>query len=168
MYLSGAARGAWIGKTVSIRFMAFRATVGHAKINKLGLFAMTVPLPPAKLADSNAARYEAIVGTSVSPALKLQRRLQMTTARRSGKYVLLGGRVSGSFRAGTPVSVRLRVTCSTWKIVAGVRLTRSGTFSTKVKALGGAAGQSAVYRAQTSVLLRGHSFGTYTLPTTPS
>ena len=34
VYLSGAARGAWIGKTVSIRFMAFRATVGHAKINR--------------------------------------------------------------------------------------------------------------------------------------
>ena len=126
-----------------------------------------MPLPPAKLAYSNSARYAAIVGRSVSPALKLQRRLQMTTARRSGKYVLLGGRVTGSFRAGTPVSIRLRVTCSTWKTVAGVRLTRSGTFSTKVKALGGDASQSAVYRAQTSVLLRGHSFGTYTLPTTP-
>ena len=49
-----------------------------------------------------------------------------------------------------------------------VRLTRAGTFTAKVPAPATAAvvGQVAVYRAQTFVLLHGHSFGTYTLPTT--
>jgi len=168
VYISGAARSAWIGKTVSIKFMVGKATVGHAKISHQGTFALTVPLPAAKLAASNSARYEAIVGRSMSPALKLDRRLTMTTAKQSGKSVLLAGRVTGSFRAGTKVALRLRVTCSSYRTLASVRLTRAGTFTAKVPAPATAAvvGQVAVYRAQTFVLLHGHSFGTYTLPTT--
>ncbi len=46
--------------------MAKRATVGRAKVNSRGSFSLTVPMPPAKLAVSNGARYEATIGGSTS------------------------------------------------------------------------------------------------------
>jgi hypothetical protein len=168
VYISGAARAALIRKRVGIRFMAFRRLVGHAKVNAKGLFALTLPLPAHRLAISNAARYEAVSGRNVSPALKLQRRLQMTSARRTGALIHLAGHVSGSFRPGTKVSIRLRITCSTYRTVAVVRLTRSGTYSATVRAPTGAAGQVATYRAQTTVLKHRRPFQTYSLPTTPT
>ena len=165
VYVSGAARSAWIGKTVAIRFALTGKIVGHTKVRSDGTFFTNVPMPPARYANSNATRYEAVVGRNVSSALKLARRVEMTTVQRRGASVLLSGQVSGSFKRGTAVKIIERVTCTRFKVVAHVRLTRSGSYSAKVAAPTGTAAQLAMYRAQTAVLLRGFSHATYTLPT---
>jgi hypothetical protein len=138
------------------------------KIAADGTFSASAPLPPAKIRDTNLARYQASVGPLHSLALKLERRMYMVSATRSGTHVLLSGYVTGSFKAGTVVKILLRVTCSKEAVVAKVKLSRSGRFSVSVAAPTGAASQIAVYRATTTVLDRRHPETTFTLPTPPS
>jgi hypothetical protein len=166
--ITGAARLVLAGKTVSIRLLATRKTVASATIGADGNFSASAPLPPAKIRGTNLARYEAIVGSLHSLNLKLERRMYMVSATRSGDHVVLSGYVTGSFKAGTAVKLLLRVTCSKEEVVTKVKLTRSGKFSATVPAPTGAERQIAVYRASTSVLDDGRSETTYTLPTPPT
>lgn len=82
--------------------------------------------------------------------------------------MLLSGNVTGAFRAGTPVRITLRVSCTLTRTVATVKLTRSGTFSASVPAPSGAASAIAVYDASTTVLLHNRPESTFTLPTPPT
>ena len=82
--------------------------------------------------------------------------------------MLISGYVTGSFRAGTPVQITLRVTCAKYRTVAKVKLSSSGTFSATVPAPSAKASEIAVYRAQTTVLQDGHPEPTDTLPTPPT
>ena len=166
--ITGAARLVLAGKRVSIRFLATGKTVASATIAADGTFSASAPLPPAKVRETNRARYEAIVGSLHSLNLKLDRRMYMVSATRSGAHVLLSGYVTGSFKAGTKVKILLRVTCSKEEVIAKVKLTRSGRFSATVRAPSAAASQIAVYRATTTVLKDGHPEPTFTLPTPPS
>jgi hypothetical protein len=166
--ITGAARLVLAGKQVSIKLLATRKTVATATIAKDGTFTASAPLPPAKIRGSNLARYEAVVGSLHSLNLKLERRMYMIGATRSGAHVLISGYVTGSFKAGTAVKILLRVTCSKEEVVAKVKLTRSGKFSATVPAPTGAASQIAVYRASTTVLDDGHPEATFTLPTPPN
>jgi hypothetical protein len=166
--ITGAARLVLAGKRVSIKFLATHKTVATATIATNGTFSASAPLPPGKIRESNLARYEAVVGSLHSLNLKLDRRMYMTSATRSGAHVLLSGYVSGSFKAGTVVKILLRVTCSSEKVIAKTKLTGSGKFSVAVPAPTGAASQIAVYRGTTTVLKGGHPETTYTLPTPPS
>ena len=166
--ITGAARLVLAGKRVSIRFLATDKTVASATIAPDGTFSVSAPLPPAKIRGSNRARYEARVGSLRSLNLKLERRMYMDSATRTGSRVRLSGHVTGSFRAGTPVKITLRVTCSRERVVATVKLTQAGTFTATVPAPTGAASQIAVYRAATTVLDDGHPEQTYTLPTPPT
>jgi hypothetical protein len=163
--ITGAARLSLVGKRVTIRFLASGKTVASTTIAADGTFSATAPLPPADVRGSNRARYEAIVGSLHSLNLKLDRRMYMQSATRSGDRVLLSGKVTGSFKAGTPVKILLRVTCSSERVVATVKLTHAGTFTASVPAPTGAASQIAVYRATTTVLNDGHREATFTLPT---
>jgi hypothetical protein len=166
--ITGAARLVLAGKRVSIRFLATGRTVGSATIASDGTFSVSAPLPPAKIRASNRARYEARIGSLRSLNLKLVRRMYMDSATRAGSHVRLAGHVTGSFKAGTPVRIALRVTCSHERVVATVKLTQAGTFTATVPAPTGAASQIAVYRAATTVLDNGHPEPTYTLPTPPA
>jgi hypothetical protein len=166
--ITGAARLVLAGKRVSIKFLASDKTVASATIGADGTFSASAPLPPAGIRASNRARYEAVVGSLHSLNLKLERRMYMVSATRSGSQVLLSGYVTGSLKAGTAVKILLRVTCSKEDVVATVKLTRSGKFSATVPAPASAAKQIAVYRASTTVLDDGHREATFTLPTPPS
>ena len=166
--ITGAARLSLVGKRVSIKFLASGKTVASATIAANGSFSASAPLPPAKIRESNRARYEASVGSTHSLNLKLTRRMYMTSATRSGAHVLLSGYVTGSFKAGALVKILARVTCSSEQVVAKVKLTRAGKFSATVPAPKGAASQIAVYRGTTTVLAGGRPETTYTLPTPPS
>ena len=166
--ITGAARLVLAGKRVSIKLLATGKTVASATIAPDGTFTASAPLPPAKVRASNRARYEAVVGSLHSLNLKLQRRMYMVSATRSGAHVLLSGYVTGSFKAGTAVKILLRVTCSKEELVAKVKLTSSGKFSASVPVPTGAASQIAVYRATTTVLDDGHREATFTLPTPPT
>ncbi len=166
--ITGAARLVLAGKRVSIKFLATHKVVATATIAANGTFSASASLPPAKVRETNLARYEAVVGSLHSLNLKLDRRMYMTSATRSGAHVLLSGYVTGSFKPGSVVKILLRVTCSTEKAIAKVKLTGSGRFSATVPAPAGAASQIAVYRGTTSVLKDGHPETTFTLPTPPS
>ncbi len=166
--ITGAARLVLAGKRVSIKFLATGKIVASATIAANGTFTASAPLPPAKLRETNRARYEASVGSLHSLNLKLDRRMYMVSATRSGAHVLLSGYVTGSFKAGTEVKILLRVTCSKEEVIDKVKLTRSGKFSATVPAPSAATSQIAVYRATTSVLKDGHPEPTFTLPTPPS
>ena len=166
--ITGAARLSLAGQQVSIKFLASGKTVATATIAANGSFSASAPLPPAKIRESNRARYEASVGSVHSLNLKLTRRMYMTSATRSGAHVLLSGYVTGSFKAGTTVKILARITCSKEEVIAKVKLTHSGKFSATVPAPTGAASQIAVYRGTTTVLKDGHPETTYTLPTPPS
>ena len=166
--ITGAARLVLAGKRVSIRFLATRKIVASATIAPNGTFSATAALPPAKIRETNLARYEAIIGSLHSLNLKLARRMYMTSVTRSGAHVLLAGYATGSFKAGSAVNILLRVTCSKEEVVAKVKLTRAGKFTVTVPAPTGVASQIAVYRATTTVLDGGHPETTYTLPTPPS
>ncbi len=166
--ITGAARLSLVGKRVSIKFLASGKTVATTTIAVNGSFSASAPLPPAKIRESNRARYEASVGSVHSLNLKLTRRMYMTSATRSGAHVLLSGYVTGSFKAGSTVKILLRVTCFKEEVIAKVKLTRAGKFSATVPAPKGAASQIAVYRGTTTVLAGGRPETTYTLPTPPS
>ncbi len=166
--ITGAARQVLAGRRVSIRLLATHKVVATPVVTASGSFSASVPLPNAAIRDTNAARYEASVGAAHSQALKLERRAYLLGATRSGSRVSIIGRVTGSFQVGAPVTIVLRVTCASYRVVARVKLTRRGMFSADVPAPHGAASAIAVYRAQTTVLDRGHSEPTFTLPTPPT
>jgi FG-GAP repeat len=165
--ITGAARLVLAGKHVSIKFLATHKVVATATIAANGTFSATAPLPAAKIRESNLARYEAVVGSLHSLNLKLDRRMYMTSATHSGTHILLAGYVTGSFKAGAVVKILLRVTCSSEKVIAKVKLNGAGKFNATVPAPVGAASQIAVYRGTTTVLKGGHPETTFTLPTPP-
>jgi hypothetical protein len=66
------------------------------------------------------------------------------------------------------VTVNLRVSCSSEKLVARTKLTRRGTFAVYAPAPTGPQSQIAVYQATSHVLHNGQSEITHTLPTPPS
>ncbi|HTA98131.1 MAG TPA: hypothetical protein VK730_10880 [Solirubrobacteraceae bacterium] len=165
--ITGAARLVLAGKRVSIKFLATHKVVATATIAANGTFSASAVLPPSKIRESNLARYEAIVGSLHSLNLKLDRRMYMTSATHSGEHVLLSGYVTGSFKAGAVVKILLRVTCSSEKVIAKVKLDGAGKFNATVPAPTGAASQIAVYRGTTTVLKDGHPETTFTLPTPP-
>ncbi len=166
--VTGAVRTGLAGQTVKVKFAATGKIVGSTKIASSGLFSLTVPLPPAKIRPTNKARYEAIVGSQASAALKLERRSYLSEATIVGAQVQIAGGVKGSFKPGTPVVIAERLTCSSYHTLATVKLTRAGTFSATVPAPTGAAGQIALYRASTKVLLHRVAQPTSTEPLPPS
>lgn len=166
--LTGAARQVLAGKKVAIKLLSTGKVVATPTVSPAGTFTASAPLPPAKGRGSNRTRYQASIGSLKSLALKLERRAYMLHATLAGSHVSIAGRVTGSFRPGTAVHITLRVTCTKYKNVATVKLTRGGTFSATVPAPSGANSQIAVYRATTTVLEDGHPFATFTLPTPPS
>jgi hypothetical protein len=78
--------------------------------------------------------------------------------------VSIAGNVNGAFKAGTKVTIGLRVTCSSYKTIGTTKLSPKGAFTATVPAPAGAANEIAVYRATTTVLSGRHREPTATLP----
>lgn len=162
--LSGKAHLSLSGRRIVIRFLATGRTVASAVVQRNGTFAATAPLPPPGLRETNLARYQAVAGNVRSLPLKLFRRMYITSVRRVGQRLLLSGRVSGSFKADTPVTIHSRVACAKEATVGQTSLTRAGTFSASVPLPPSDDAGLTTYRASTDVLWGSHPELTYTLP----
>jgi TolB protein len=89
----GVAPSASRGQTVLITSVATRKAVARAVVGTDLSFAATAPLPARRLRTSNRTRYVASIGTLRSPALKLARRMFLTSVIRSADRILISGRV---------------------------------------------------------------------------
>jgi hypothetical protein len=164
--LLGAADRSLVGRTVDIFFRAGEKLVARATITSDGFFHAHAPLPPAAIRATNAARYEAKIGTERSLDLKLMRRMIVRSVVSSGGIVTITGRVTGPLaRPVVPITVERRVSCAQWVDVTGVMPRSDGTFTIKMRAPPRA--QAAVFRAATLVPKNARSrklFTTFTLP----
>ncbi len=163
--LEGVARQALVGKTVQIELQGTGKMVASALIGANGKFTATASLPPAGIRGTNRARYEARVGKLVSLPLKLYRRMYVTRSKSVGTSLRLEGRVTGKFKDGAVVAVFRRQSCGGEHMVGRTHLGKGGRFSLIVPNTLPPAGQTAVYRARTTVYSGRHTFLTYTLPT---
>jgi hypothetical protein len=140
--------------------------VASAVVARSGSFRATAPLPPERLRATNAARYQAVLGSERSLRLKLVRRMIVrSVGSRSGK-VTISGRISRPLGkpAGTIRVVR-RVSCKRSIVIKRIRPRRDGTFRVTVSAPPKT--QAAVYRLGTQVRKNTRNpklFPTFTLP----
>ena len=115
---------------------------------------------------TDRARYYAVAGDRRTTALKYARRMAVTGLEAAGGRVVFRGRVAGPRFAARPVVVlRVRESCSRYRVVARVRPDAQGRFVARVAAPKGTG--AAVYRAQTvvpSVAGSTRRRSTFTLP----
>ena len=166
--LVGVADRRFAGRKVSIVFAPTGKAVASPVVAADGSFSATAPLPPKRLRGSNAARYEARVGSNRSLKLKLARRMRITAMSAAGGKVTIAGRVSGPFalrKADRMVELQRRVGCTKTVFVAKVMPKPDGSFRLTVKAPKGET--AAVYRLRTKVRSSPKSkrpLNTFTLP----
>jgi hypothetical protein len=168
--LSGVAETALAGRTVTLRFAAKgrrTATVGRAKVAADGTFSASVPRPAARHRTTKASpRYTAVVGSASSSALKLVRRMVVTSVSRGSGTIRMTGRISAPLpRSRQLVTISRRTSCTKYQTVARVRATKTGRFTARFPAPSD--GSAGLYRASTKVPSRvggPASNGTYTLP----
>jgi len=139
------------GRRVTVLFGGRRA--GTATVARDGTFRARLPLPPRRERASNAARYQAVLGPLRSPAVKLARRMRITSITSGAGRVRISGVVTGPL-AGPPRTVTLRryadCTGRAFRVVrSGIRVSRDGRFTVTVTAPAGTA--VAYYRAVTRV-----------------
>ena len=166
--LVGVAARTFAGSRVTIMFTATRKTVARPVVGSDGRFSATAPLPPRAIRSTNAARYQARIGSERSPALKLVRRIQVTTLRASDGRVTIAGRVVKPLarrKVDRAITLMRQVTCEHSEPIARVMPRADGRFSVTVAAPPGE--RAAVYRLQTDIrrtpTSRRH-FETFTLP----
>jgi len=164
--LLGVADRRLAGKVVSLRFKHTGSTVAQTTVQPDGSFSAVAPLPARRLRASNDARYEALVGSERSLALKLQRRMVISAARSRDGRVTLSGRVVGPLnRPIAAITVTRRVSCRRSEVVTRVKPGRDGRFRVTVQAPKGEL--AVVYRLSTRVrrsTTNRKTFPTYTLP----
>jgi hypothetical protein len=163
--LEGSAAKSLDGKTVKIVFNGGKV-VASATVGANGEFAPTAPLPPARLRDSNGARYLAESGSQRSLNLKLTRRLSLEPPSFSGGTVTLVGQVLAPLtKPIAAVSVEQELECGRTAVVKRFTPSASGRF--RVTLAVPAAAKAGVYRLLSSVRENAHSkrgFATYSLP----
>ncbi len=150
--LAGFGRPALAGRSVTV--VSGGRAVGTAVLAADGAFSTSVKAPSRRARGT--VRYQAVLAGDRSRALKLERRLTITSLR--GTRVT--GRVSAPRRLlPTRVTFYRQLTCSQRRVVASARLRRDGTFSVTL-ARPMAPEPVAIYRVS-AALKRG---STYTLP----
>ena len=92
--LLGAADRRLAGRHVSIRYLGSGKRVALPRISSSGLFRATAKLPPRAHRGTNRARYQAQIGGQRSLALKLARRLRVSSITPKGRRVVVKGRIS--------------------------------------------------------------------------
>jgi large repetitive protein len=149
--IAGVAAGRYAGRTVTLRFTATGRKVATARIAADGHFTARAKLPSKRLRTSDRARYQAVLGTVKSAALKLTRRAMVTRVAKAGTTVVLRGRIgTPRARKAAPVVVQQLVSCGRYTTAGTVKkLTRSGAFTARVKAPAGV--KAVLYRVMTKV-----------------
>jgi hypothetical protein len=163
--IEGVARHVLVGRTVQIELQGTGRILATALVGANGKFAANAPLPSLAIRGTNRARYVARVGKLASLPLKLYRRMYVTRSKTTGTSLRLDGRVTGRFKRGAEVALFRRLSCGGEQEVGRTRLGKGGRFSLVVPNTLPPAGESAVYRARTTVLKGRRAFLTYTLPT---
>jgi hypothetical protein len=163
--LEGSAAKGLDGKRVKIVFDGSKV-VASATVGADGEFSTTAPLPPARLRDSNSARYMAASGSQRSLDLKLTRRLSLETPKFSGGTVTLVGQVLPPLtKPIAAVTVQQQLECGKTTISERFTPPRSGRFRITLKVP--AAAKAGIYRLTSSVAEKPgakRGFATYSLP----
>ena len=164
--LLGVADRALAGRRIGIRFTHTGRTVARATVGADGAFRATAPIPARRLRSTNAARYQAVVGSERSLSLKLTRRMVLSGTRAAAGKVTLSGRVVRPLgRPVRTITVTRRVSCKRSEVVRRVAPSRTGAFRVTVDAPSGQL--AAVYRLSTRVRRTSRNaktFPTFTLP----
>jgi hypothetical protein len=137
-------------------------------------FTTTAPLPPRDIRETNAARFQARLGTKRSLNLKFSRRMTETVASRvAATRVKIGGRVTKPLAVPrATVLVRAARSCQSEQrfrgvvVARGVKVASSGTWSASITLPKALRGEKVYLRAQTRVRQTTRSartFATYTL-----
>jgi hypothetical protein len=163
--LQGSAAKSLEGKSVKIVFDGHQQ-VAKATVAADGEFATTAPLPPARLRDSNNARYLAEQGSQRSLDLKLTRRLELEPPTFSAGAVTLTGQVLAPL--ATPVAgvtVQQQLECGRTTVVKHFKPGADGRFRVTVTVPADA--KAGIYRLTSAVAVKPgsrHAFATYSLP----
>jgi hypothetical protein len=164
--LLGAADRRLAGKRVAIRYMDTGKRVARPRVGSDGLFRATAKLPPAAVRGTNRARYQARIGTERSLALKLARRLRITSITPKGRRVMIAGRISQPLADPIQrITVTRRVSCGRVEVVKRFKPRKNGRF--RVTLSGAKTRQVATFRFRTLVRFRAGNpklFRTFTLP----
>jgi hypothetical protein len=163
--LRGAASSSLLGKRVDILFNDHK-TVAKAAVGSDGLFSTSAPLPPAKIRNTNRARYLARAGGARSLDLKLSRRLILDSITgHQGRVTIVGKVVSPLARPAAPIAVQQVISCTRTVTVKRARPSASGRFHITLTAPANVA--AAVYRLSTHVRKFARNprlFATFSLP----
>jgi hypothetical protein len=163
--LEGSAAKSLDGKKVKIVFDGAKQ-VATATIGANGQFSASAPLPPARLRDSNSARYMAESGSQRSLNLKLTRRLSLEPPKASGAAVTLVGQVVPPLtKPIAPVEVQQELECGRTTIAKRFTPSASGHFRITVTVP--VAAKAGIYRLISTVTEKPgakHGFATYSLP----
>jgi DNA-binding beta-propeller fold protein YncE len=163
--LEGSAANDLRGKKVEIVFDGHEH-VATATIAADGEFSTSAPLPPARLRDSNSARYMAVLGSQRSLDLKLTRRLILEPPKFSGGTVALVGQVLPPLpKPVASVSVRQQLECGKATMVGTFKPSRDGRFHITLKVP--ASAKAALYTLMSTIVAKPgtkHGFATYSLP----
>jgi hypothetical protein len=160
--LLGAADHSLAEQTVAINLTSLHQLVATATVGADGIFQTTAPLPPANIRFSNKALYQATIGGLRSTALKLVRRMHVTSMSVAAGRVTMRGQIS--LPLAQPIAsvvVERRTSCTHSVVVAHVTPSANGTFVVKLRAPRRTL--AAVYTAQTRV--RGVASNSTTFPT---
>jgi hypothetical protein len=165
--LEGSAAKSLVGKKVEIVFDGGKR-VATATMQANGQFSTTAPLPPARLRDSNSARYLAESGSQRSLNLKLTRRLILEPPRFSGGSVTLAGQVVAPLtKPIAKVTVEQQLECGKTSKVLTFTPPASGRFHVNIAGIPANA-KAGIYRLASSVAESAaadkHGFATYSLP----
>jgi CSLREA domain-containing protein len=164
--LNGTAAKNLVGKKVKILFDGAKQ-VASATVKAGGEFSTSAPLPPARLRDSNSARYLAESGAQRSLNLKLTRRLILQSPTFSGGAVTLTGQVlSPLTKPASTVTVEQQLECGKTSRVLTFAPPANGRFHVTINGIPANA-KAGIYRLTTSVLPKPgthHAFPTFSLP----
>jgi hypothetical protein len=142
--VAGLARRAMAGRTVTIR--AGGRIVARATVSATGVFAANAPLPPA--GRGARIRYRAFLAGDASRALKLSRRMLITSTRLDGSQLVIAGRIVAPLaRPPRAISIWKLGACARKQRVGTLRPRRDGRYVARLPAPAG----PALYRLQTSV-----------------
>ncbi len=163
--LEGSAAKTLDGKKVKIVFDGGKV-VATATVAADGQFSTTAALPPARLRNSNSARYMAESGSERSLDLKLTRRLALEPPKFSGGAVTLVGQVLPPLtKPVASVTVQQQLECGKTTVVTHFTPSKTGTFHIRFPVP--AAAKAGIYRLTSTVTQKAgskHGFATYSLP----
>jgi uncharacterized repeat protein (TIGR01451 family) len=146
--LAGLARRAMAGQSVTIR--ARGHIVARATVSTTGVFAASAPLPPA--GRRARIRYRAFLAGDASRAVKLTRRMIVSSTRLDGDQIVITGRlVAPLARPPHAISVWTLGPCGRKQRAGTLRPGRAGRYVARLPAPAG----PALYRLQAVVRARG-------------